>query len=545
MSAGSLTLGGNLSIAVGPLGRNAEGSGTVSSKGKVAAMYSYSKTKGLFGGVSVEGSVIVERQDANRIAYGGNPTVKQILSGQFDAPDWANVLVEELDRCTGSRLEKRWKTFEEEGADSPWGRDSPVSNGRGGRDRSGSGASATYAFGQGVGAGGKSPVSVQTGRRRAGTLFSQSGDKDREKEPNSRASPRPDVAKRASSFNPFSSGGSTTPKQAGVLPSSESYNAGLTWDSSGPMSYGNRSRSGSNTTKNGQYPGESPLAQANNLLRDWDEDGKKDFKGDWGRGGNTGGDSGAVGEKDLLGRWDTDNGGLSKSFARMSTTHSNGDNNGFRGTPHSGRSRSGSKTMRFGEIPEDEYVPYETESAIATAKANARAPSKMSRPPITSTFDDEWSTHHRRKPRPFSSYIPPSSSSISPFGEDAHERRPFDDYITDRPSSPLGRRTSTGPKPTLSLRAGLESTSDGYARAVALYEFAATDSGDLGLKKGQVVAVVDKVGNGDWWKGRATNGRMGIFPSNYVEVLEIPQMGLKGGVSKGELKSRMASLPFD
>jgi lipid-binding SYLF domain-containing protein len=62
MSAGSLTLGGNLSIALGPLGRNGEALGSVSTSGKVAAMYSYSKTRGLFGGVSLEGSVIVERQ---------------------------------------------------------------------------------------------------------------------------------------------------------------------------------------------------------------------------------------------------------------------------------------------------------------------------------------------------------------------------------------------------------------------------------------------------------------------------------------------------
>lgn len=49
MSAGSLTLGGNLSVAVGPLGRNGEVTGSLNTKGKVAAMYSYSKTKGLFG----------------------------------------------------------------------------------------------------------------------------------------------------------------------------------------------------------------------------------------------------------------------------------------------------------------------------------------------------------------------------------------------------------------------------------------------------------------------------------------------------------------
>lgn len=51
MSAGQLSLGGNMSVAVGPLGRNAEGSATLNSKGKAAAIFSYSRTKGIFGGV--------------------------------------------------------------------------------------------------------------------------------------------------------------------------------------------------------------------------------------------------------------------------------------------------------------------------------------------------------------------------------------------------------------------------------------------------------------------------------------------------------------
>jgi len=42
MAAGSLTLGGNMSIALGPLGRNGEASGSLSTSGKVAAMYSSS-----------------------------------------------------------------------------------------------------------------------------------------------------------------------------------------------------------------------------------------------------------------------------------------------------------------------------------------------------------------------------------------------------------------------------------------------------------------------------------------------------------------------
>ncbi|KAG1716774.1 hypothetical protein ID866_372 [Astraeus odoratus] len=108
MSAGSLTLGGNLSIAVGPLGRNGEALGSVNTSGKVAAMYSYSKTRGLFGGMSVEGSVIVERQDANALAYQQDVSVKMLLSGSVPCPEWASSLVRTLEACTGLPGTRKW-----------------------------------------------------------------------------------------------------------------------------------------------------------------------------------------------------------------------------------------------------------------------------------------------------------------------------------------------------------------------------------------------------------------------------------------------------
>lgn len=108
MSAGNLTLGGNMSIAVGPLGRNGEAIGSVNSSGKVAAMYSYSKTRGLFGGVSIEGSVIVERQDANTLAYKQDVTAKMLLNGAVPCPEWASPLVKTLESCTGLPGTRKW-----------------------------------------------------------------------------------------------------------------------------------------------------------------------------------------------------------------------------------------------------------------------------------------------------------------------------------------------------------------------------------------------------------------------------------------------------
>ncbi|KZW02077.1 DUF500-domain-containing protein [Exidia glandulosa HHB12029] len=110
MSAGSVTLGGNMSVAIGPLGRNGEATGAVNTQGKVAAMYSYSKTKGLFGGVSLEGSIIVERQDANALAYDADVTAKMLLSGALPPPAWAGVLVNTLERCTGLPGGRTWVT---------------------------------------------------------------------------------------------------------------------------------------------------------------------------------------------------------------------------------------------------------------------------------------------------------------------------------------------------------------------------------------------------------------------------------------------------
>jgi lipid-binding SYLF domain-containing protein len=93
--AGSLTLGGNVSIAAGPVGRNAEAAGAASLKG-VAAIFAYSKTKGLFAGVSLEGSAIIERRDANEKLYGHRYKAAELLTGAVRPPPAAASLMDIL-----------------------------------------------------------------------------------------------------------------------------------------------------------------------------------------------------------------------------------------------------------------------------------------------------------------------------------------------------------------------------------------------------------------------------------------------------------------
>ncbi len=70
------TLGGDIAISAGPLGRHAEASADVFMQGEI---YSYSRSKGLFGGVSLKGTIITSDSDANLTYYGHPYTLKEIL----------------------------------------------------------------------------------------------------------------------------------------------------------------------------------------------------------------------------------------------------------------------------------------------------------------------------------------------------------------------------------------------------------------------------------------------------------------------------------
>jgi lipid-binding SYLF domain-containing protein len=76
---GKLKLGADASAAAGPVGRKAEVGTDVLLKSAVLA---YSRSKGLFAGVSLDGSVISIDDSANRKVYGKEVTGEQIVLGK-------------------------------------------------------------------------------------------------------------------------------------------------------------------------------------------------------------------------------------------------------------------------------------------------------------------------------------------------------------------------------------------------------------------------------------------------------------------------------
>lgn len=75
---GKFTLGADASAAAGPVGRTATASTDAQMK---AEIYSYSRSRGLFAGVALDGSALRIDQDANAAIYGSGITPRRIFEG--------------------------------------------------------------------------------------------------------------------------------------------------------------------------------------------------------------------------------------------------------------------------------------------------------------------------------------------------------------------------------------------------------------------------------------------------------------------------------
>jgi lipid-binding SYLF domain-containing protein len=81
------TLGGDASGAAGPIGRD------ISARTDAmlnAEMLSYSRSRGLFAGISLEGATLRPDGETNRELYGRDSTNREILTGDFKTPVMAS-----------------------------------------------------------------------------------------------------------------------------------------------------------------------------------------------------------------------------------------------------------------------------------------------------------------------------------------------------------------------------------------------------------------------------------------------------------------------
>ena len=89
------SLGADVSVAAGPIGRNAAASTDARMN---AEILSYSRAQGLFAGIDVSGGVLRPDRDANRDLYGHEISAREILSGGTRPPDATRAFMAALRR---------------------------------------------------------------------------------------------------------------------------------------------------------------------------------------------------------------------------------------------------------------------------------------------------------------------------------------------------------------------------------------------------------------------------------------------------------------
>jgi lipid-binding SYLF domain-containing protein len=89
-------IGADASVAAGPVGRDAQAATDIQLR---AQILSYSRARGLFAGITINGSTIRQDLDANQRFYGKRLTTKQVVfDGQAGSPDPVGIWRAALDR---------------------------------------------------------------------------------------------------------------------------------------------------------------------------------------------------------------------------------------------------------------------------------------------------------------------------------------------------------------------------------------------------------------------------------------------------------------
>lgn len=120
---GKMTLGADASAAAGPVGRTAMASTSLTFDSEV---YAYSRTQGLFAGVSLEGTGIFINNKANRRFYDGETSATKILSATNTPPSPADELVNEVTRLTSGAAQSAQSVASEAAEQRPPAAERPI-----------------------------------------------------------------------------------------------------------------------------------------------------------------------------------------------------------------------------------------------------------------------------------------------------------------------------------------------------------------------------------------------------------------------------------
>ncbi|XP_056006125.1 drebrin-like protein B isoform X7 [Ostrea edulis] len=127
--------------------------------------------------------------------------------------------------------------------------------------------------------------------------------------------------------------------------------------------------------------------------------------------------------------------------------------------------------------------------------------------------DDDWGEDNAEEP-----HIPAVQSHLPPPDEDQFSAPPPDeDQNTQEMHTQNGDVHTDPDQQQVREKYGLQ-PEHGLC-AVALYDYQAADESEISFDPEDVITNIDLIDEG-WWTGMAPNGHYGMFPANYVEMIQ-------------------------
>lgn len=94
------TLGGDASVAAGPVGRTTQAQTDALMR---AEILTWSRARGVFAGISLQGATLRQDGGANKELYGREVTNREIITGNVTSPKAASSLISQLNKYSGRK----------------------------------------------------------------------------------------------------------------------------------------------------------------------------------------------------------------------------------------------------------------------------------------------------------------------------------------------------------------------------------------------------------------------------------------------------------
>jgi lipid-binding SYLF domain-containing protein len=94
------TLGGEASVAAGPVGRDTQAQTDATMR---AEILSWSRSRGVFAGIALQGATLRGEQDTDRALYGRQVSRRDVLEGKIPAPKAASRLIQLLNKYSSRK----------------------------------------------------------------------------------------------------------------------------------------------------------------------------------------------------------------------------------------------------------------------------------------------------------------------------------------------------------------------------------------------------------------------------------------------------------